>query len=1124
MNEYGNYPVDWLPYVWPRRGGVVLPPLPKAEDKGKAWNKLLEQVGSEVDEVLAAPVSEAEPMPEWERELLTGAAESKGEEAALVEPVAESDEPVEAAETVETKVVDDLVCQCSVRDSPEFAALIFAIKGDDVRNPAGVVDSLVGLRGPAWVARCLAEAVSLEIEGMFSPKILKWRTGYLSFKSKMVEMLARVRRRLVELPDDTEAIALMEPLRTWPLLTRVACSFLVPARHDWFEADLGKSDDQVAIGLQLGAAITVQEATTLFTTWAGYYHCFPFPGVSLAATLLDALGPGLAPVLDLQWQRPTDWDATEKRVWADSLAHIDSDGALRSLLEQASNPVIMPYMRQAMERFPVRAARVLAQAEHDDSAMANLAGQLLREQLLTEHVQLHPELQDHLDEEVRARVTMAQARVPEAGPGEVPAILACPPWVDRPKKVPVVLELTAPKACAVSWEQGERERWLAVPRWATEQAGDFPSDPAGWISTIEHKTAKEDIADEWQLFLALAPLDWTEPHLDQLSPLWTNSLAERIIARQTKPELAAAQALRLALVERKRYQALMVPFVTADIARQEAEWFNLKSARDYAIPWLRRHPRAAAALLIPTALGEPGKPRTQAENVLNFLVKDGFCDDVVAAADQYGTQAIGAVDELVTADPLLAGLPSRIPSPPKWLQFEVLPQVLLRTDGDGPVWALPEAAVRALVAMAQISTIDPYPGVEEAVAALDQTSLAEFARAVFQAWANQGFPNTAGWVLDFQGLAGDDKTVELLIGMVQKWKGGFSQRAASALDAVAAIGTDSAVLFLSTAPFHWDLRGILPQQAVSLMHQVAQGRGLTAEQLGDRAIPDCGLDEDSCTRLDVGDNQFIVSFDQALRPVLTDTEGKRRKSLPKPSGELEVSQAAQLEALKKEVQQTSQDQMKRLEQAMVSQRPWTVDDFMELVRHPLMWNLIRRLVWTDEQGAFRVAEDRTFADVGDTQVDLVGPVRLAHPVLLGPEAVRDWTRIFVEYEIMQPFSQLVREVFTAADVAGLVGQKVPSRVFGRLTEKDWGWQFPRQGLGWDAPLKAVDRHLPGGQVLSIPCDPGFSPGLPDVLEQTLGVIDSTGVDQVFLSEAIRELLATVSWSALPGWYRPGVMT
>lgn len=55
---------------------------------------------------------------------------------------------------------------------------------------------------------------------------------------------------------------------------------------------------------------------------------------------------------------------------------------------------------------------------------------------------------------------------------------------------------------------------------------------------------------------------------------------------------------------------------------------------------------------------------------------------------------------------------------------------------------------------------------------------------------------------------------------------------------------------------------------------VAENRGLTMAELEDRPAPDLGLDSSGSLTLDFGPRQFTVGFDETLKPVVRDANGK----------------------------------------------------------------------------------------------------------------------------------------------------------------------------------------------------------------------------------------------------------
>ncbi|MEJ8670958.1 DUF4132 domain-containing protein [Streptomyces sp. MS1.AVA.1] len=227
-----------------------------------------------------------------------------------------------------------------------------------------------------------------------------------------------------------------------------------------------------------------------------------------------------------------------------------------------------------------------------------------------------------------------------------------------------------------------------------------------------------------------------------------------------------------------------------------------------------------------------------------------------------------------------------------------------------------------------------------------------------------------------------------------------------------------------------------------------------------------------------------------MRPYVRDADGKPRKALPAPAAkddpELAPAERKRFAALKKDVRTVAGDQVRRLEAAMVAQRSWPGAEFRDLfVAHPLLWHLVRRLVWLSEVDgevtAFRVAEDRTFADVEDDELTLPdeASVRLAHPLHLG-EDLGAWSELFADYEILQPFPQLGRAVHALTEeesaghrLARFEGASAPVGMLLGLTKRGWERGTP-QDAGverWFSRRMATDRYL------VIELDPGIAVGM-----------------------------------------------
>ncbi|GAA1513898.1 hypothetical protein GCM10009827_030680 [Dactylosporangium maewongense] len=132
----------------------------------------------------------------------------------------------------------------------------------------------------------------------------------------------------------------------------------------------------------------------------------------------------------------------------------------------------------------------------------------------------------------------------------------------------------------------------------------------------------------------------------------------------------------------------------------------------------------------------------------------------------------------------------------------------------------------------------------------------------------------------------------------------------------------------------------------------------------------------------------------------------------------------------------------------------------------------------------RVAEDRTFAGVGDESVTLADDavVGVAHPLHLG-DGVAAWAGVFADYAILQPFPQLGRgsHALAAEEVdrdalVRFVGVKAPSERFAALLRGAWR----RTGSGLRDGWGSIERDLPGDRVAVVELDPGLHHADPTV--------------------------------------------
>ena len=258
------------------------------------------------------------------------------------------------------------------------------------------------------------------------------------------------------------------------------------------------------------------------------------------------------------------------------------------------------------------------------------------------------------------------------------------------------------------------------------------------------------------------------------------------------------------------------------------------------------------------------------------------------------------------------------------------------------------------------------------------------------------------------------------------------------------------------------------------MEAIAAELNLSREQLEDRVVPDCGLDEHGSHIFDFGPRQFRLGLGAGLEPFFTDSSGYRIPDLPKANRQDDPAKAKEAIAawklMKKQLAEVTRVQTRRLEQALITQRRWSATEFRQLfLRHPFLVNLAPSLVWgaydTDSMLllTFRVAEDRSLADQHDSPADLPSDaaVGIVHPMQLVPETLAAWSQLLADYKILPPFPQLGRPIMrleaceAAADsITRYAEACIPATALvGGFAQLGWRRSIPADAGGYDHHAK-----------------------------------------------------------------------
>lgn len=741
---------------------------------------------------------------------------------------------------------------------------------------------------------------------------------------------------------------------------------------------------------------------------------------------------------------------------AEALACVESAESARALVGVLDKKDAAPHARTLFERRPDLGFSALAPVAASGGKLSPYAEPLVKE-ILRRHPELSARLNSALDARTRSwlatRATVRRGALASAA--DVPPVLVSPPWL-LPRATQALpslkLEVASPFV-PPPWDKTWREKRVKS------------MEPLTWtLNRVNIPTTVRHHSPEMDTLVKAALTRENLYYKEQIAHLASDDFMLAGLASGELPHMPAdylfarfGERIWPSCVENlgDNAQEVLSKFRKVReprLVRAVAFALDKKTLRNDARRWLEENAELASIGLLPLAFGDNKHARAAAHKALRVIAKVERAT-LEKVAQEYGEETSKAVQLLLSlpADEY----PSKLPTTPKFFDLQALPPLSLK-DAKGD---LPESAVRHLITLLQLSPLDaPLSILADVVSALDRDSAANFAWQLLSAWLSEGAPSKDAWAFWALGHLGNDDSARRLTPMIRAWPGESAHaRAVVGLDVLAAIGSDVALMHLHGIAQKLKFKG-LQEKAREKIDAVAEARGLTAYELADRLVPDLGLDEDTGTlTLDYGPRQFVVGFDEQLKPFVRDAAGKRMGDPPKPGKADDAAKAGpaldQYKALKKDAKAVAQSQILRLEMIMCAARRFDADSFRNFfVAHPLMIHLVRRVLWGvyDEQGklsaTFRVAEDRSFANAEDDAFELPANavVGVVHRLELDEAIAGKWGQLFGDYEILQPFDQLGRAVFHPTD------EELQSSVLGRMngvTVKS-GKILGLDGRGW----------------------------------------------------------------------------
>ncbi len=350
------------------------------------------------------------------------------------------------------------------------------------------------------------------------------------------------------------------------------------------------------------------------------------------------------------------------------------------------------------------------------------------------------------------------------------------------------------------------------------------------------------------------------------------------------------------------------------------------------------------------------------------------------------------------------------------LDFDQLPDIYLE-NGD----KLDENQVKFLVyRMSMIKVMQSDTEAKLLINHIDKTKSTEFAKAILEAFLAKGAPAKQKYIMCLAGILGDESLLDFLKKLFRDLHDGKRLKMAQyVISTIAMIGTDKALRHVEYISRKYKRKASLEAAAIEALENAAEEMGIDIYELSDRIIPDFGFDGLYKT-IDVGGEEYRIFVANDFKLQFITEDGKIRKSVPKAaSKELKT----ELKTIQKEIREVNRAQKERLEQYMVLERRWILEDWTKFyLMNPVMFIYASTLLWgvfddkNELQKLFYVDEDASLLDIEDDEIDIEnGKIGIIHPLRLSDKQKSDWNAKFYEYEIAQPFEQLNRPSFALSE-------------------------------------------------------------------------------------------------------------
>ena len=209
-------------------------------------------------------------------------------------------------------------------------------------------------------------------------------------------------------------------------------------------------------------------------------------------------------------------------------------------------------------------------------------------------------------------------------------------------------------------------------------------------------------------------------------------------------------------------------------------------------------------------------------------------------------------------------------------------------------------------------------------------------------------------------------------------------------------------------------------EKIGVLDRYASVRGMTADDLRERALSDIGLSADGLKTYDLGNQTVSAVLQKDLTFLILLANGKTAKSIPKKGANPEAYTAANADftSMKKNAKAIVKNRKNVLFEQFLSAKSRSADDWKAAyIKNPLLRAVAKLLVWKQNTSTFILTADGAITSDGKPYEIGNMEIMLAHPMEMSTEDLSAWQKYFVTNNIKQPFEQIWEPVIDPNTVA-----------------------------------------------------------------------------------------------------------